>query len=1077
MFEFTAAYLKPFDWAKQAYDYMLGSVPNKKLDITKESLVSPTLPSLSSESVFISTDSDWNFNSKNQVALLGAMYQSIDQAEEYFNGLYTLVSSRIAESEKRIQEQDSNLRVLLSSSRNVATTAIHLKGGDSTSIETNEKYYRVFGPLEAVPNEGIFRLKDTGSFSSIRSLGGFGGQVEIDFTLGQIVSNGKLEAITDGTRNTFWSGVFYTPAPVRADQNDVAWLPSEYKHGYACMITYYMDRPTVATEVYVEPVTTEPMDLVSISWTPINLSTAIINGTYYTSGNGEWSYVAGASWNASSLGLGVASGACLVVGSSGWASQTFGVSGTYLTVSGTSLVNEGRRCQIHYSMRGAGDLVSGVRIVWLNVSGDVIDYKLKEDFPTGFFANHRLVDFVPVGAVSGRIDVGIFTPVVGASAYFDEVKVLMGERNFPCQEVIDRPKTISLPEIARSGRFSFTFSQRNPRREVLAKEAINISIPEISDNLYIDSTLQQATTNLANRLKSPGPGTSIFSYRLGMKELDLRYREHIPRGSIVSLPLYSRREIRNIWVTAEIGQFFNDNTKFYIYPFADNTELKDQIQPFGIGEVDSASTTLLRNGEILRIHTFEEQDAGWVNLLDKVFLTNPKTIKETFDGTDREGRVRLNYAPHLRRVWLKNIQDWLKAHSIWSTPFDPNLQIIYGLPESMQSTINAIRNNTASGYQLDDLISREGYIPLKVTVSTDKWTAVPDIYGRPDISKVRTALLEELTETTVVETTVEVQEDYMSYDAWLAATDLKTFSELRWGSWNLQNLRMNGFFGDYWTSYNEEALKPLTLKKLYEDLIVKNPIQAVPYKTFLKASYDMLKAQGKIPKSSNNTRTTTAAVEVDDVFSTRYKPIITGPNGTFIQLYWYDPTSVKYVPVSRSAYEVVKPEIGLIKILQAAPGSGFTSILADYKYISYTEVEDHFGSVITFAVAASTATGAIAASIGLTSKPFPITRNMTDYEDGRIPTLRAPNFDRLSKDYYPVIEYYVNSDGELIFARDFFRYGDIPARVSVEYQTLAVQPRVGVEITRSGSPAATPTINNVSLRVRESTPLPIRESS
>jgi hypothetical protein len=101
---------------------------------------------------------------------------------------------------------------------------------------------------------------------------------------------------------------------------------------------------------------------------------------------------------------------------------------------------------------------------------------------------------------------------------------------------------------------------------------------------------------------------------------------------------------------------------------------------------------------------------------------------------------------------------------------------------------------------------------------------------------------------------------------------------------------------------------------------------------------------------------------------------------------------------------------------------------------------------------------------------------MTDYESGKIPTLKSPDFDRLSRDYYPIIEYYVNSDGEIVFARDFFKYGDIPAKVQVEYQTLGIQPRLAVEVIRSGSPAVTPTIYNLSLRVRESSPIPIRES-
>ena len=1074
MFEFTKAYLKPFDWAKQAYNYMLGNVANTNLKITRENLVAPTLPTISTEDIEIATDADWNTNSRDQLSNLAALYQTIDQGEQYYNSMFTLISSRLSESEKRLQEQEANLRVLLNSSKNIASTAIHIKGGDNVSVETNEKYYRSYGPLESVPNEGIFRLKDTGFFSSIRSLGGFAGSVEVDFALGEHVNNGDIRSIADGARNTFWSGTFYAPAPVKADQNDVAWLPDEYKHGFAMVLTYYMDRPTLATEVYVDPITTEPMDLVSVSWTPMTISTAIQNGSFTTSGN--WTYVGGASFLASSLGLGIASGSCITASTSGWVSQTFGVSGNYLASGSVDLVTTGRRCQIQYNMKGLGDLVAGARLVWLNSAGKVIEYKIKEDFPTAFFSSYRLVDYAPTDAVSGRIEFGIFTPTTSVSAYFDEVEVLMGERNFSCEEMIDRPKTISLPEIARSGRFSFTFAQRNPRREVLAKESINRFIPDISGSQYLESTLQKATGELSRKLNYAGPGTSIFSYRLGMKELDLRYREHIPRGSLVSLPLITKKEIRNIWVTAEIGQYFNDNTKFYVYPFADNAEIKLQMLPFGIGDVDAATTNLFREGQVLKVYTYEEEEAGWINVLDRYFITEPKTVKESYDGTTRDGKIILNFAPHFRKVWFKNIQDWLATYSIWSSPFDPNLQIIYGLPPSQQEAKNAIRNNTASGFQLDDLVSREGYIPIKVTISTDKWTAVPDLYGRPDISKVRTALAEPLTETTVVETTVEVQEDYISLDTWLAATLVKEFLDQSRIFLLFSASQFNVISSQY-NNLSTDIQDRITLKEMFEDIQKINPSQYTLLRNFAKTSYDRLKAMGRIPKSSLKTRTTTAALEINDVFKTRYSPIISGPNGSYIQLYWYDATNAKYVAVSRSAYEVTNPEIGLIRIIQSPPASSFTSILADYKYISYTEVEDHYGSVINYAATTTNASGVTTGNVGIASKPFPITRNMTDYEFGRVPNLRYPDFDRQSKTYYPVIEYYINSDGELIFARDFFRFGDVPATINVEYQTLGIQPRLGVEVVRSGSPAATPTINNLSLRVRESTPLPIRESN
>lgn len=1072
MFEFTDAYLTPFNWAKNAYQYMLNQVPNNSLQITKSSLTSI---GVESELGIVNqefTESYWNSTSLNFVSTVGALYQTIDQSEAYFNSMYSLISSRLTESEKRVQEQESNLKILLNGSKNIASTAVHIKGGDSSYIEQDEKYYRNYGLLEFVPNEGVFRLKDTGFFSSIRSLGGFAGSVAVDFTLGEYSSNGDIRSIADGVRNTFWATTFYAPAPVRADQSDVAWLPNEYKHGFSMMLTYYMDRPTLATEVYVDPITTEPMDLVSVSWTPMTISTAIQNGSFTTSGN--WTYVGGASFLASSLGLGIASGSCVSTSTSGWVSQTFGVSGNYLASGSVDLVTTGRRCQVHYNMKGLGDLVAGVRLSWLNSSGKVVQYKLKEDFPTAFFSSYRLVDYAPTDAVSGRIEFGIFTPTTSASAYFDEVEVLMGERNFSCEEVIDRPKTISLPEIARSGRFSFTFAQRNPRREILAKESVGLELPNISGNLDLDSSLQQATVNLGKKLLYPGPGTSIFSYRLGLKELDLRYREHTPRGSLVSLPLDSRKEIRNIWVTAEVGQSFNDNTKFCIYPFSDNSEYKLYISPFLIGEVDSATTNFFNEGNILKVYTPEEETAGWINYNDTYFVTAPRFVTESFDGTTRESKIKLMHAPHFRRVLFKNVKEWLTKYSIWTNLFDPNLGVIYGLPENMLETKTAIRNNTASGFQLDDLISREGYIPLKVTVSTDKWTAVPDQYGRPDVSKVRTAIAEQLTETTVVETTVEVQEDYLSLDAWLASTLVSTFIRMVRSGFNPINASFSTIERQF-SSLSPSLQQTITLKEMTENLKNTNIFQEVIALNYLRSSYDGFKAQGKIPKNTQKTRTTTAAVEINDVFKTRFSPIITGQNGTFLQLYWFDPTNIKYSPMSRSAFELVNPEIGLVKVLQAAPASSFTSILADYKYISNTEVEDHYGSVIDFSVAASSISGLTSNIIGLRSKPFPVTRNMTDYENGKIPTLKYPDFDRLSKTYYPVIEYYINSDGELIFARDFFKFGDIPAKVSIEYETLAIQPRLGVEVTRAGSPASTPTIQNLSLRVRESSPLPVRE--
>lgn len=1066
LFEFTSAYLSSFNWALPAYQYMLGLTTTNTIPITQDTLTAPSLTNLPSN-LNIATDADWNSASLNQVAVIGAMYNAIDTAEGYYNSLYTVLDSRLSESEQRIQLLQSQLKVLLAGA-NVASTSVSIQGGDTTSVETSDIYYRSFPPLQAVPDESIFRLQDTGYFSSIRSLGGFAGNAVIEFSLGTLVESGTLPYVVDGSTSTFWQGTFYCPAPMRSATADISWLPQEYQQGYACMLTYYMDMPTLATEVYIDPVTTEPMDIVSISWTPFNITTAIVNGDF--SASGSWSFYGSSTWLASSFGLGTASGAVLeVTSSSGYASQTFSVSGSYLTEGASSIVSPGSRCEIYYNMRAYGDLLSGIRIVWLDASGQVISYKVKEDYPASFFVNYRLVDYIPTGAVSGRIDAGIFTPCTGASAYIDNVIIYLGETVFPCQQVIDSPMTISLPSIARSGRFSFVLAQGNPRRAILATEGSNVPIPTITGNLYLDPTLQQATANAAANLANVGPGTSIFAYVVGMRELDLRYREHVPRGSLVSLPLITSQEIRQIWITSEIGPFYNDNSNYFIYPFANNTQQMLSILPFGIGAVDSASTTLLSQGQILKIYTFEEQDAGYVNPQDTTFVTAPQTITDTFNGTTIDAKVNLTYAPHLRGVFLQSINSWIASYGIWDTPFDPNCSTIYGLPSGLQNIVADIRNGVASGFELDDLISTQGYLPIQVTVETDQWTAVPDIYGSSSLTKVRSVLLEDLTPSTLVQTSVNTTSDYQSQSAWMNSTSLGAFMALVFGAnWigTVSGLINNTFFG-YINQSNLSNVSNITLTQAYNSLVAQHPGSQSTYNNYLLTQYNSLKAQGNIPLNSSATSTTTSATEVDNVYSTQFSPIITGPSGAFISLFWFDPINILYSTMSRSDYVILDPTVGQIQVIGVPPASSYTAVLANYKYINYSGTEDYFGDVISFANPSSAV-----ANVTISSRPFPITRNMTDYESGVTPTLTPPDFNRLDSSYYPVIEYYLNSNGEIIFSRDFFEYGDIPAKITVVYQTLAIQPRMSIQCTRSGSPSATPTICNMSLRVRENSPVP-----
>lgn len=1066
MFEYTNAFLSPFSWAKSSYQHLLGDT-SLNSSISLSDLTNAVAPSISTAEIIMgaNADVDWNNAVNMQVSDLGAIYQSIDQAEAYINTLYSLIDSRLTESENRIHEQERSLNVLLSSSNYTATTSVNIEGGDLSSVDLDPKWYTVYPPVDANPEESSFKLKSTGFFSSLRSQGGFAGKAVIEYSLGEVVTNGKLAYITDGSRNTFWTGTYYAPAPVKADQNDIPWLPDEYKHGFAIYLTYYMDRPTSVSEIFIDPVISESMDLVSVSWSPMNMPNTIINSSFESASG--WVYSGNASRSAS--GFGVLDSGCLITrSSSGWASQTFSLSGTQLA-SGIDAVTPGNRLFGTYSMKGIGDLYAGARIVWLDASGSVISYKLKEDYPTGFFSGYKFYDIIPTNAASGRLELGIFNSTTSASALFDNVFLFLGEKEFKCNELIDRPKTINLPEIALSDRYSFVLVQRNPRRELSTKEASQkkISIRTIAD---LDSTLQKAIQNINDNLSSQGPGTSRFTYRIGLKELDLRYREHIPRGSLVSLPLKANREIREIWVNADMGQFYNDAAKFNIYPFENVLDQKVTITPFVMGNVLSETSTTVSPGEILRIYTTEEVASGWANDADKKYVTNPVRRTDTFEGTTRDSKVKLKYAPHIRRPLVRTIQEWVDKYSVWPTIIDPNLETIWGLDITSLEQKNAIRSGTNTSIDFDALISRPGYIPISVTVKTDSWVAYPDTMGRPDNSRVRSILKEILTETTATQSTTESTDSTISYNQWMTSTRLSQLIELN------NNSSTAGWANGFVQPAQQVSQgQDLSLREILDKLNPQNVINT-SYEQALRVVYNRLKFSNKLTNVSSTTTTSIWSSSIGGTYKTKYSPILTGPRGTFITLYWFDPVLNNYLVIPANKYKVQNSSLGHIKISANAPSSGYTQVLADYKYLSNKETEDHF-SILANSISLNTSSSGFDSDLNTQSRYFPVTRNMTDYITGRTPNLKEPNFDTLDENYHPVIEYYVNTEGELIFSREFFKYGDVPAQISVEYDTLAIRPRVSVEIARTGYPSISPTINGISLRVREGSPIPTREST
>lgn len=1064
MLEYTNAFLKAFKWAKSAYDFTLALSSQREIKLGLPDLTAPIINDLPDKIVSITTDRDWNLNTKEQDSILGSLYASTDQAEDYILGQYSTVESRLTDSERRVQKLETDLVNLQQVQRTDASTSIHISGGEEDWVDKDPEFYIEADRLASDPKEKIFRLKDTGSFSSIRSLGGFAGVVVLEKTLGHVEQIGTLDSIVDGDRNTFWMGTVYAPAPLRADNQDVPWLPNKYKHGSAIIITYYLDRPTVASEVYIEPVTTAPFDLVGVCWTPIGIKNQFDCFGFESSGC-AWEYFHNAE-RVENIGLNDTFG-ILTYAPSGWASETFAVAPEFI----------GHRIDVRYHMKGEGDLKAGSRIVWLDNAGSVVDYKIREDFPPAFFAPFRIIDTVPPQTASGRIDFGIFTEATPpASGYFDGVQAFLGENCWYPDITIDKPTTVPLPEPILSNRISFILAQRNPRREVLARAGTANTPEPITGNRFLDPTTQKATEETVRAFRSRGPGNQVFAYRIGIKELDLRYREYLPHGRLVSKPIVTGKEIRKLWVIAGVAtKHENDVVEFFVYPFGRTTAKRRlPVTPF---------TSSGEEGSIIEIYTPEESNAGWVVGNNIPFLVNPERRVERFDGTDRDGKVRPSFSPHVRKVKVLELNNWLAEHSIWPTSFDPNAANVYGFEDTEENTIReTIRklqkdpNSSTQDINLSDMKSIQGYLPVKVTVSTDRWTAFQDTKGRPDRTRVRSVSQEVLDRASVSETEEATSPSVIDFAAWLNSTigrEVLSRGELISLSAQLGRGTFRDVFGR--EVRGRITISSLTAKTLREILDMTPSGRARDrLENRLRTIYEKLKAQGKLEESGPGVGTViTTSISANDVFKTRFKPIVTGEDGTLFRLWWYNPDNTTALLIAPGDYGIVDYNLGTVKVLRDAPGSGFTQILADYKYLSFDQNEDHFSSVISL-VTAATGIGESSGDLLPTSRSLPITRNMTDYTNGIVPDLRPPNFDKLSRNYYPVIEYYVTTEGEIVFSRDFFRFGDIPAEIIVEYETLGLSPRVAVEVTRSGNPATSPQIGSITLRSKERTSSPIK---
>lgn len=1059
MFEYTTAFLTPFKWARAAYSRLLAGQGDSTIEVLPEDLLASSVSEVSPPPPQIASAQQWNQAVDAQLSDLRAMYLSVDKAYDYVVGIQTVLGSKLLQTEKKIEDIERSLRVIRAALKSSASNSLDVRGGDLSLIDTDPDLYREAPLLERRLEEGVFALKDSGFFSSIRSLGGFAGSVRVDRSLAPYFTYGSLSDIVDGSASTVWMLTYLSPAPIKSDAADVPWLPQSYRHGFAFSIEYLLDRPTLATEVYVDPVTTDPFYLVSISYAPRSVPNLAPNPSFTSTGMAGWTLEG----DAARHGFGGIGGSpCLLVQpGSGYAGFTFGIlqaislapSGT-ITSPSSSLA--GQRLEVRANIRASGDVRAGFRIFWLSDLGEVVSTREHIFRPAAGFEGASLVDYSPPHSASGRVEFGVFESSTPGSAWIDDVSVKLGEQVWFCNRLIDRTTTIPLPSSVLSDRFTFTFSQTNPRKERVVKEPVDAPETGLEFLEGVDYSLSKYADALLERFTNLGPGSTVWAYRLGLRELDLRYRQYSPRGSITTFPMKPKGEIRRLWAVAELSDHQTNDVRFYVQPFGRNSSGdfgEVPLRPFLINDRSTGDLTYSTEGDIVSIYTSEEVEAGWADHVSNYIVVDPKRQVEVFGGTDRDGKIQLESIPHLRRPTMRAIQKWLDDYSPLVTEFDPNAEVVYGLTDPQKR--EEIRLGNYSGVSSLDFVTLSGYIPIRVTVTTDRWTAVPDTLGRPTLSNFRYVAREVLGEASIVKTIEESLRTKRTYSEWTSATMVSAIANPETvGAKTAQTLtKLLGIRGD------------TTLRRAVQTRVW----GLTDY--FLRMVYNRLSDSGSplvmgTPDGASSTIGTTTSTITKSGYQTKFRPLVLGPSGRYFRLFYYNPSEDLYHGLSAANFSV-DAQNGIVELYASPPSSGFTQVVASYRYFDPSGTEDFFSSLVGPVFQASSGMIVDSDSLRPGSRILPITRNMTDYVTGKIPTLRPPDMDRLSKTYYPVIEYYITQGGELVLSTPFFKYGDEPAEIVVETETLGIWPRLRVDINRSGLPTSSPAIRFAGLRTQD----------
>jgi hypothetical protein len=572
-----------------------------------------------------------------------------------------------------------------------------------------------------------------------------------------------------------------------------------------------------------------------------------------------------------------------------------------------------------------------------------------------------------------------------------------------------------------------------------------------------------------------------YKYELGAYEIDLKFRDHVANGMWCSKKISSNGnsfgEIRAITVQPYMGDQEASRVKLYTIPKSDSPVSKTSM--------------IELNAENAFTLTFNTPDEKLPNSNSIVVTPQPK--QEIFKSSTRYNRLSLKHYPYTNTHTVAELQSkatsYVKGMTNRFNVFDPNAAALCYIkaPESLPITAD----KTATGIYMSRVsttndtltnIQYTGNSFLTRTVTNDQpsCTIVFTLNGLPsvdttsvsaaimfsttldiamspiDTSKGNLSAITQNSDQSFQITYTPPSDEVMAVSGVGSVVYVKTYAT----SDPTCFLYTKIFLNTYGELTSVPGYNPLTITVKKDNVTIPPDIIGVQRQSRIKViTNDIL----------TNITTPGKPALVDNVMTprevptTQYRtsfPIVWPANQTTVKfkLKWVNTADNRIVTTLEPSDYTIVWSTGTVTRNSVSKAFATTIILHSEDKSALNHLQADYVTELT-AVSSMYEDYPIPEDFdsALPIQSYPVTRNITDYVFGNT---RIP---KPMTEAYPVLEYYVDGAGDIVFGTDLFdptHERDID--IEVNYTTLGINPRIIIEYLspESGvSTASSPTMS------------------